>query len=1240
MNRRDMIIILSLFALLSLLTHQGLAAEPAMADYTSYPIFQLSTVAPNILIILDNSGSMNSQAYTSAYDHNTKYYGYFEPYKKYSYGSNIFVRDTNGAWDGNFLNWLTMRRIDVARKVLMGGLATSRQGTGNQTNIGEDPPSGYDFTKVYNDTDDVTPFNSGTDYTYLVDDGNFYVNGNTYVIRVDKDMNTHPDEASNFVDGNIAGVLQRIGDKARWGNEFFNYGTGNGNSGGRIASTIGTNMSSLITDLQNTACNTWTPLAEAYYVAMQYFKQEDVQAGLDYPNDAVPNANIGDDPYWNGIEVVYCAKSFVILITDGHSTRDMMIPDFLKDYDNDGNDPGSYPDDGSNYLDDVALYARTNDLRSDLAGDQNLILYTIYAFGDDPDAEQLLRDAAKNGGYVEKNGTVGPDLQVEWDANTDGDPDTYYKADTGYQLEAKILQAVNDILARAASGTAVSVLASSAEGEGNLVQAYYRPAITQGTTEYKWLGYLQSLWVDPYGNLREDTDQNRMLDLEVDKVVTYFSDPGAGDTKIKRFAVSAAAPYPDLQNDPYELLDLDGISPLWEAGSNLSQKSSIDRNILTYIDKNWDGVVDGATEVLSFDTSHASEIKPYLGVRDGATWSYLGATHDVRVNNLIDYIRGVEISGLRTRTVDGVNVWKLGDIVNSTPVSVARPPENFHAIYSDASYQAYFNAFKNRETFAYVGANDGMLHAFTSWEYDTNTKQYIKPAHAFPSENIGEEVWAYIPQCLLPHLKWLPSLNYTHVYYVDLKPKVFDAKILPDETHYSDTDSDDNWGTFLLLGLNMGGKHIQVNDDFDYDGTVGTNEIRDFYPTYTLLDVTDPRNPRLLWERAYTDLEMTTSIPAIVKVKDKWFAVFGSGPSDYDGTSTKNGHVFVVDLKTGNPYGSGSNDWLFETNESNAFMNSPVSLDKDLNFNVDAIYFGETYKQGSNWLGKLYKVTIPWVDALGNYDGSDVSNYVDNPKDSTNPWLFSALFDATRPITASVALSRDDFGNVWVYAGTGRYFSTEDKTNDDIQYLFGINDPFFNSDHSLVGVHGDDYYHNYSSSLELQMSDLLNADSYLITEGGEVFEGGASIGCWDDLLALAWAKDGWVRPLTIPGERILTKPSILGGIVFTPSFVPNDDICGYGGDSYLYGVYYETGTAYYKPVFDPGTSTIVIQGEQKEQVLEKIALGYGKASSLGIHVGMEEGATGFVQQSTGNVLTEGLSPAFEIKSGLKSWREK
>jgi type IV pilus assembly protein PilY1 len=642
-------------------------------------------------------------------------------------------------------------------------------------------------------------------------------------------------------------------------------------------------------------------------------------------------------------------------------------------------------------------------------------------------------------------------------------------------------------------------------------------------------------------------------------------------------------------------------------------------------------------ELVTFHTSSASSIKPYLGVKDPTTWGYLGTTHDDRVSNTINYTRGVEVSNLRTRTLDG-HVWKLGDIVHSTPVSVAKPPDNFHVIYSDESYQDYFNAFKDRETVVYVGANDGMLHAFTSWQYDETSQQYAKPSGADSSEQIGDELWAYIPQSLLPHLKWLPSPNYTHVYYVDLKPKVFDAKILPDDAHYTDTDTDDNWGTILLCGLNTGGKHIQAQGDFNSDSI--DTEIRDFYPSYLCMDVTDPRNPKLLWERTYTDLEMTTSTPAIVRVGDKWFAVFGSGPSDYDGSSSKKGHVFVVDLKTGNPYGSGTNDWLFETGESNAFMNSPVSIDKDLNFNVDALYFGESYLQGGTWKGKLYKVTVPWADASGNYDGSDLSNYSDNPLDTTNPWLFSSLFDATRPITTSVTLSKDAFGNVWIYGGTGRYLSSDDKVNEDTQYIFGLKDPFYNKLHTPGGYYADDYHHNYSSALELDMSDLLNSDNYVVTSSGEVFESGTSMGTWNDLVALAWTKEGWVKSLTITKERVLNKPSILGGIVFTPSFVPNDDICSSGGESYLYGVYYETGTAYYEPVFSQGTTTVTLSGKSETQVIDRISLGAGKASSLGIHVGQGKEATGFVQQSTGNVLTEALNPALTVKSGLRSWQEK
>lgn len=1272
MRKSNTIPILSFLIFMVLSASLGFATEPSMSDYTCYPIFQVNTVEPNILIILDNSGSMNFQAYTGNYDHSTEYYGYFEPYKKYSYGSNIFTRNTSGSWDGNFLNWLTMRRIDVARKVLMGGLATSRTGGGNQTNIGEAPAqSGRDFTKSYDDTDNVTPFGSGTAYSYVVDDGNFYVDGNTYVIRVQKDM-TLSDEANSFVDGNIAGVLQKLGSKARWGNEFFDYGTGDNGSGGNIASTIGTNMTTLITDLQNTSCDTWTPLAEAYYVAMQYYKQEDVQYSpdLDYQNSLIPNANQGQDPYYNGSEYVYCAKSFVILLTDGVSTKDAMIPDTYKNYadsfdtfvDADdatacNEDTGAgceYSTGGTDYLKDIALWARTNDLRSssvgktDLSGDQNLILYTIYAFGNDSDAENLLKEAAKNGGFIEKDGTTGPSSQSEWDANSDGAPDTYFRADTGSQLESKVLEAINDILERAASGTAVSVLATSAEGEGNLVQAFFRPMVTIGTAEVKWLGYLQSIWVDPYGNMREDTNLNHTLDIGTDKIITHFLDSSTGDTRVKRFSVSTSVPYPDTESASYETLELDEINAIWEAGGMLAQRSAADRKIFTYIDKDEDGVVDESTddpfdssgEMVKFHTGSSSAIKPYLGVRDSSTWSYLGATYDDRVSNLIQYIRGNDISGLRARTNDWDNdgddeVWKLGDIVHSTPVSISKPPDNFHVIYSDESYLTYYNAFKDRETVVYLGANDGMLHAFTSWKYNSTTKQYTQPSGT--SESIGDEIWAYIPQGLLPHLKWLPHNDYTHVYYVDMKPKIFDAKILPDNTHYSDSDTDDNWGTFLLCGFNLGGGDISVQSDFNYDNDItDTTDSRDFSPSYLMMDITDPRNPRLLWERSYQDLEMTTSTPSIVKVKNKWFAMFGSGPSACacdDSTTTKNGHIFAVDLKTGTPYQSGGNDWLFETSESKAFMNSPVSLDKNLNYNVDAIYFCEAYYASNSWKGKMYKVTVPWADATGTYDGSDTSNYSDNPLHGTNPWQMSAFFDSTRPITASAALSIDDDDNTWVYVGTGRYLNTDDKTNTDTQYFFGIKDPFFNDNRSP-----STYYHNYSSSVELATSDLLNADDYIITTGGQVYENGTSI---SNLEALVQAKDGWMRSLTTSKERILAKPAVLGGIVFVPSFIPNSDICGYGGESYLYGLYYVTGTAYYEPVFPAETTTVTISGVgDVVKVLDKVYLGAGKASSLGLHVGMGGGATGYVQQSTGTILTQSLNPAFDIKSGLTSWIQK
>ncbi len=299
--------------------------------------------------------------------------------------------------------------------------------------------------------------------------------------------------------------------------------------------------------------------------------------------------------------------------------------------------------------------------------------------------------------------------------------------------------------------------------------------------------------------------------------------------------------------------------------------------------------------------------------------------------------------------------------------------------------------------------------------------------------------------------------------------------------------------------------------------------------------------------------------------------------------------------------------------------------------------------QGSNWKGKIYKIMVPWVNG-GAYDGSDPHNYIDDPKDSANPWILRSLFNATRPITSPVALSIDNFDNIWVYVGSGRYLSESDKSNTDQQYLFGVKDPFYNEDQAS-------YYHNYTANLELSISDLFDADPYIVTEGGAVYKSdGSYYGTFEDtLLPEARGYDGWVRSLGLDyyrnvdankaGERVVTKFAVLGGIVFTPSFVPNEDICGFGGESYLYGQYYETGTAYYEEVFDEGTTTIDLNGT-KTVVLDVISLGSGKASAVGVHIGMEEGAKAFIQQSTGTIVGTKLKPAFNVKSGLKSWREQ
>jgi type IV pilus assembly protein PilY1 len=120
------------------------------------------------------------------------------------------------------------------------------------------------------------------------------------------------------------------------------------------------------------------------------------------------------------------------------------------------------------------------------------------------------------------------------------------------------------------------------------------------------------------------------------------------------------------------------------------------------------------------------------------------------------------------------------------------------------------------------------------------------------------------------------------------------------------------------------------------------------------------------------------------------------------------------------------------------------------------------------------------------------------------------------------------------------------------------------------------------------------------------------------MVGLVQSKDGWrvtlPGPVTLGGinfsaERSLVNPTLIAGAIFFPTFTPTNDLCVSDGRSYLYALFYKTGTASTTPII--GTT---VSGSNTN-VTTKVALGVGLASSGTMHLG--QGGTLNFQQSTG-----------------------
>ncbi len=1024
-------------------------------------------------------------------------------------------------------------------------------------------------------------------------------------------------------------------------------------------------------------------------------------------------------PAWASTSTqVRCCKTFVMVFTDGTPTQDTGVPASINQYANANaqphagtycvgnrgipyvdppggtcnNDPATpnnvllkqhrtdYADNGRHFLDDVAYWSHINDLRPCngtsngtiavlgvsgrcLQGLQNLTVYTFYAFGN-ISGRELLMHAAQLGGFEDTNGNNLPDLTTEWDKvinatgapGTDGIPDTYFESSNVDDLQERLLASLTAILRKSASGTSISVLATSSTGEGSIYQAYFFTSdVGQGGANVKWTGYTHALFVDSFGNFREDTNQDGVLTYDSDLIVTtrYDNDPASPTYQkvlVDKFLDTSPADGVADSATPTFTGDLKSIKPIWEAGKELANTPSASRKVLTWVDVNNDGIVD-PTEQIEFSTTNCPLLRDYLRY---ALDTCVGSTN---ATNLINFIRGDEIAGLRTRMLEvpigsgNYKVWKLGDPIHSTPTVVGAPKARYDLAFGDPTYTAFYAKYRNRRQVVYVGANDGMLHAFNGGYYhkgdDPTTASTIE--HGWytknPTDNssglsLGAELWSFIPQELLPHLQWLARTDYTHVYYVDLKPTIAEARIFT-----PDVDHPGGWGTILIGGFRMGGSCGTCSAGSGappMTATIG-GVSRTFYSAYFALDITNPEvDPRLLWVFTDSGLGLTTNYPAVARMNpktdspidptnEKWYALFGSGPNGYQAdlsaASSQTAKLYTVDLKNGPQVAAGGSLTTMQIGVWKSFMGHVVAVDKDSDWRTDVAYAVRTIHDGSlPWRGKLYRLTMGCATA----PCSPTTWGIANGANRTPTEVIDTFYDATLGTTVEVgpsasapAVTLDDADKMWVFFGTGRYFGNADKVDNTIQRLFGIKDSVLSAvctETSVFSCHNDDLVDVTNAVICIVCSASTNQVTDPTNPGVTSFNGTGTT----SMIGLVASKDGW--RITMPGpvsitdpvtfvttnyaaERSVVNPTLVAGTIFFPTFAPTNDFCASDGTSYLYALFYKTGTASTAPVI--GTTN----SGGNTNVNTKTSMGTGLASSGTIHCG--QGCTYNTQMSTG-----------------------
>ena len=668
----------------------------------------------------------------------------------------------------------------------------------------------------------------------------------------------------------------------------------------------------------------------------------------------------------------------------------------------------------------------------------------------------------------------------------------YFEASDFDSLKNAIYSSIQAIISESSSGSSVAGL-SQKDTKGALVsQAVFYPQKNIGNYKVDWAGQVFEYWflnTKTVQNIREDTDGDKILNILNDKIL-QFQINDQGKLQIDYYS-SDSNGNPTTKDGSYT--SLDDTKYLWEAGYVLKDINPDNRIIYSVAKDNTLKLFTSANKD-SFDTLLGTDPSDFPNcLKTGSTINY---------GNLIDYIRGKDIEGCRSRQADSKgNIWKLGDIIYSSPKTFYYPDYGI---------------------VLFTASNDGMLHAFYAGKvYDRNDGNNKAE---LTGTDLGKELWAFIPKNALPYLRYLADPNYCHIYIHDLSPYIYttDNKVV------------------LIGGLRLGGAcSMKCNydpnmnncsnpvnpptdtcpDSTDTSKCVGLSE-------YYALDITDPKNPKLLWEFTHSDLGFSFSGPGIIKTKDnKYHVVFGSGPVNYTAQFANNENftlkLFVVNLD------SGELERKIDTGIKKAFAGRIFSegLDIDGDGYTDYLAVGYTRQDGG------YKNFKGGVLLLGGTkDGnslrpfsSDISNW--------NYLDYSSLGTDVGPVTAKVEFMKC-FDKWYMYVGTGRWFVKEDNWEVNKNTIFGIPVVIKND---TSGKYVD-----------------LDTGTQDVTDESHV----------DNICTQAQNNivRGWYINLD-PGEKIVTDPTITDSnlIIFT-SIKPNQDICGMGGDTRVWTLNCATGS--------------------------------------------------------------------------------